>query len=217
MKYFIAFLIVVAAMLLPVIASSATIAEADRYIPRAAYSYNSYLIREARFQMGMEAPIAVFAAQIHQESAWNPRAKSPYAAGLTQFTPDTEKWIIQLIPSLGTQGVWDPHWAIRALIAYDKRLLGQITADTTCDDWAMVLSAYNGGLGWLLRDKTYAQQKGKSRNLWWGHVETHPDPRRASQFIHENRDYPLKILKRHQQYYLVTGRWGTTKVCLTDI
>lgn len=190
-----------------------TIEEADRYIPRAAYSYNSYLIRQARFDMGMEAPIALFASQIHQESAWNPRAKSPYAAGLTQFTPDTEKWIIGLFPSLGAEGVYDPYWAIRAMIAYDKRLLGQITAETNCDDWAMVLSSYNGGLGWLLRDKTYTQNKGGNRNLWWGQVESNPDPRRAAQFVHENRDYPIKIIHRHQPYYLVTGRWGTTRVC----
>lgn len=187
--------------------------QADRYIPRAAYSYNSDVIREARFHYGMEAPIALFASQIHQESAWNPRAKSAYAAGLTQFTPDTEKWIIGLFPSIGTQGVNDPQWAIRALMVYDKRLLGQITAETECDDWAMVLSSYNGGLGWLLRDKTYTQKKGGNRNVWWGQVEVNPDPRRLPQFVHENRDYPLKIIRKHQPYYLVTGRWGTTQVC----
>lgn len=209
MKYLLLFFL----LLIPILAYPITVEEADRYIPRGSYAYNSYLIREARFQMGMDAPIAAFAAQIHQESAWNPRAKSPYAAGLTQFTPDTEKWIIGLFPNLGTEGAYDPHWAIRAMISYDKRLSGQIVADTDCDDWAMVLSAYNGGLGWLLRDKTYAQTHGKSRNLWWGHVEVSADPRRAPQFVHENRDYPVKIIHRHQPYYLVTGRWGSTQVC----
>ncbi len=186
--------------------------EARDYVPRNALQYKSYLVRTARFEFGMEAPVSALAGQIHQESAWNPRAKSAFASGLSQFTPDTEKWIIGLFPDLGVEGVQDPHWAIRAMVRYDKRLVGQITANTTCDDWAFALSAYNGGLGWVLRDKKFAQGKGKNRNLWWGHVETSPDPRRASQFVHENRDYPVKILLRHQPQYKKTG-WGETLIC----
>ena len=200
------------ALVLLVLSLFSASVEAREYIPRSAYQYQSYVIRTARFDFGMEAPVSLLAGQIHQESAWNPRAKSAFASGLSQFTPDTEKWIIGLFPDLGTEGVQDPHWAIRAMVRYDKRLLGQITADTNCDDWAMVLSSYNGGLGWLLRDKTYAQKKGKSRNLWWNNVETNPDPRRLPQFVHENRDYPVKILLRHQPQYLKAG-WGGTPIC----
>lgn len=184
--------------------------QAREYIPRSALAYKSYVIRSARFEFGMEAPVSLLAGQIHQESAWNPRARSAFASGLTQFTPDTEKWIIGLFPDLGTEGVQDPHWAIRAMARYDKRLLGQITADTVCDDWAFVLASYNGGLGWVLRDKKQAQQAGKNRNLWWGNVELYS--RRAPHFTKENRDYPVKILLRHQPQYVKAG-WGETLIC----
>lgn len=186
-------------------------AHGREYIPRAAYQYQSYLIRSARFEFGMEAPVPLLAGQIHQESAWNPRAKSAFASGLSQFTPDTEKWIIGLFPDLGIEGVQDPHWAIRAMVRYDKRLLGQITADTVCDDWAFVLASYNGGLGWVLRDKKLAVQNGKSRNKWWGNVELYSG--RAPHFIKENRDYPVKILLKHQPQYLKQGSWGAATIC----
>lgn len=42
-------------------------------IPRAALQYRGQLIREARAVWGMEAPVAIFAAQIHTESNWAKR------------------------------------------------------------------------------------------------------------------------------------------------
>lgn len=159
----------------------------------------------------MDAPISTLAGQVHQESAWNLRAKSAYASGLTQFTPDTEKWIIKAFPEIGSEGAVDPHWSIRAMMKYDNYLLKKTSAKTECDDWAFALSAYNGGLGWVIRDKKLAQAAGKDPLLWWGNVELYS--KRAPQFIKENRDYPEKIIHRHQLQYLKDGRWGTKKVC----
>lgn len=204
-------LVVMIAMLLPMTAWAATPAEVFRYIPRNAYLYDSYVIRQARAEMGMEAPVALFAGQLHQESHWNLRAKSAYASGLSQFTPDTEKWIIGLFPDLGTEGVQDPKWAIRAMVRYDKWLLNKTKSPVVCDDWAKTLSAYNGGLGWVYRDEKLATKAGKDASLWWGNVELYSG--RAPQFIKENRDYPLKILIKHQPMYLQSGRWGTTQIC----
>lgn len=180
-------------------------------IPSRESAYRSYLIREARFQVGMEAPIAMFASQIHQESGWRPNAKSAFASGLTQFTPDTEKWIISLFPSLGREGVQDPKWAIRAMIKYDMYLYGRVDAKYLCDRWAKTLSAYNGGLGWVSRDERLAARNGADPTLWWGHVEKYSP--RAPQFIKENRDYPIKILLKHQPMYLKSGFYGTSTVC----
>lgn len=180
-------------------------------VPAAEAKYRSYLIRESRRQVGMEAPISMFAGQIHQESAWRPDAKSAYASGLTQFTPDTEKWIIGLFPQLGREGVQDPLWAIRAMITYDMWLKQKVKSKAECDDWAKALAAYNGGLGWIYRDEKLAAAAGKDPLLWWKNTELYS--RRAPQFIKENRDYPVKILLKHQPLYLSTGWYGQTIVC----
>ncbi|HET8686554.1 MAG TPA: transglycosylase SLT domain-containing protein [Methanosarcina sp.] len=186
-------------------------AAGSSYIPREAYRYNSYFIRQARFEYGMDAPIAMLASQVHQESAWNLRARSLYANGLAEFTPDTEKWIINLFPDIGNQGAMDPHWSIRALMRYDHRLLNQVKGKDDCSDWAFALSAYNGGLGWVYKDQKLTASKGKDPLVWWNNVELYSA--RAPQFVKENRGYPERIIHKHQPYYLKDGRWGTEKVC----
>jgi len=56
--------------------------------PQAALQYRSLLIRTAHADWGLDAPVAVFAAQVHQESAWRPDAVSHVGAqGLAQFMP----------------------------------------------------------------------------------------------------------------------------------
>ena len=57
-------------------------------IPAQAERYRALLIREARVVWGMDAPVATFAAQIHQESMWRSDAVSRAGAqGLAQFMP----------------------------------------------------------------------------------------------------------------------------------
>lgn len=123
--------------------------------PRAALEYRADLTREARAAWGMQAPVAVMAAQIHQESAWRPDAQSPYADGLAQFVPATAEWVAERWPALGGAAPFNPQWAIRAMVRYDQHLkerYGQPAA-TECDSWAFTLSAYNGGQGNLLKDQ----------------------------------------------------------------
>ena len=45
-------------------------------IPRAAYGYQRALVANVRVVWGLNGPIATMAAQVHQESGWNPNAKS---------------------------------------------------------------------------------------------------------------------------------------------
>ena len=180
-------------------------------VPAEEAKYRSYLIRESRRQAGMEAPTSMWAGQIHQESAWRANAKSAYASGLTQFTPDTEKWIIGLFPQLGKEGVQDPMWAIRAMITYDLYLKQKVKSSKECDDWAKALAAYNGGLGWIYRDEKLAAAAGKDPLLWWNNTDQFS--KGAPQFIKENRDYPIKILLKHQPLYLSTGWYGQSTVC----
>jgi hypothetical protein len=184
------------------------------HIPAEAYKHRSFLIREARFEHGLNAPVALFASQIHQESAWRPHVSSPFADGLTQFTPDTAKWIAELYPDLGNADVFNPKWAIRAMLRYDKHLYSLFTTVTSdCDRWAFVLSSYNGGYGWIKRDRAMAIENGLDPAKWWGNVEKY-SPRAAWAFT-ENRDYPRKIVYTHQEKYLKDGnRWTGSTVCL---
>lgn len=63
-------------------------------IPVEARQYQRELTRNARAVWGLNAPVSTFAAQIHQESQWNARARSPVGAqGLAQFMPATASWI----------------------------------------------------------------------------------------------------------------------------
>ncbi|EJP2482718.1 transglycosylase SLT domain-containing protein, partial [Salmonella enterica] len=56
--------------------------------PPAALKYRSDVIRASRVDWGLNAPVADVAAQLHQESGWNPAARSPVGAqGLAQFMP----------------------------------------------------------------------------------------------------------------------------------
>lgn len=174
-------------------------------IPRAALQYRHVLVGNARFVWGMNAPIAVMASQVHQESGWRADARSAYASGLTQFTPATADWIsAKFADELGDNQPLNPSWALRALARYDKFLYDrQRTAATDCDRWAFTLSAYNGGEGWVNRDRALAAQRGATPNRWWGHVEKH-SPRGAAAFT-ENRNYPRRILLVRQPPYRAWG------------
>jgi hypothetical protein len=141
--------------------------------PQAALQYRDDVIRNARLEWGMSAPVADFAAQLHQESGWRPDAVSPVGAqGLAQFMPATADWISQLMPGLNSREPFNPAWAIRALVSYDRWLWERVSAANNCERMAMTLSGYNGGLGWVQRDKRLASQKGLDSARWFGHVAT---------------------------------------------
>ncbi|MBU1229549.1 MAG: transglycosylase SLT domain-containing protein [Proteobacteria bacterium] len=178
-------------------------------IPPQAERYRPTLVRSARFVFGMSAPVAVLAAQVHQESAWNPHAHSAYASGLAQFTPATvDTMRSAYAPELGglsrAAAPLDPRWALLALCRYDARLLSMFTGATPADRWAFALAAYNGGPGWIIRDRALARAQGLDHQAWFGQVEA-VNAGRAPQFFRENRDYPRRILLRHQALY---RPWG---------
>ncbi|GKW40971.1 transglycosylase SLT domain-containing protein [Pectobacterium parvum] len=175
-------------------------------IPRAAQAYRSDVIRSARLDWGMNAPIADFAAQLHQESGWNPRAVSPVGAqGLAQFMPTTSDWFSGIVPELRANQPFNPAWAIRALTGYDRWLWTRISASNDCERMAMTLSSYNGGLGWLQRDKQRAKIAEKDILRWFDHVETVNAGRSAANW-RENRHYPDRILHQLAPRYLSWGR-----------
>lgn len=90
-------------------------AMAQAQVPQDALRYRALLVRTAHAAWGLDAPVAVFAAQVHQESAWRPDAVSHVGAqGLAQFMPATTRWIASQSPELAAQEPYNPTWALRA-------------------------------------------------------------------------------------------------------
>lgn len=166
----------------------------------------------ATAEFGLDAPVALFAAQIHQESRWEPEAASAYAQGLTQFTPATAAWIAALYPAeLAPADPWDPAWAIRAQMRYMRDLARQFSGGATrCDDWAFALAGYNGGPGWVRRDQRLAAAAGAAPEVWFGEVELHT--KRGAAARKENRGYVRRILLVLEARYIAAG-WPGTATC----
>ena len=88
----------------------------------------------------------MFAAQIEQESGWNPNAKSKAGArGIAQFMPATAK-------EMGLSNPLDPVSAIDAAARYMVKLRDELGSED------LARQAYNGGIGTV---KKVAAGKGK--------------------------------------------------------
>jgi len=177
---------------------------AEDRIPSRAWAYRKILHAEIERTWGLHMPdqvVGVSAGTIHQESAWNPLAQSAYAKGLTQFTDSTFSDIVRRDPSIGQLGdVFNPHAAIRAMTTYHHSLWSLFPNSDENNRWAFVLSAYNGGPGFVMKDqKTCAMQPSCSPLVWWGNVELYST--RAAWAFKENRGYPRNILKRWVPLY----------------
>ncbi|WP_281404298.1 NlpC/P60 family protein [Streptomyces roseirectus] len=88
---------------------------------------------------------ALLAAQLYQESGFNPRAQSAAAAqGIAQFIPGT--WATHGVDGNGDgrRDVWDPADAIPSAAAYDCEL-AKYVKDVPGDPTHNMLAAYNAG------------------------------------------------------------------------
>lgn len=199
-------------LLVLLLASASAAAAPATVLPDVPPLYRLMVEREVAEVWGLNAPVARIAAQITQESSWNPRAASQYAMGMAQFTPPTAAWIAQRFPDqLGDFDPWNPQHAIRAMVIYDHWLLTRVGgAASECDRWAFTLSAYNGGLGWVKRDKQRASASGADPSIWFGHVDAHSA--RAGWAIRENRRYVERILLRLEPAYVQAG-WSGVIAC----
>ena len=177
-------------------------------VPADAAQYHRTLVRAAHAEWGLDAPVATLAGQVHQESRWRSQARSPAGAqGLAQFMPATADWMAELYPnSLGPAQPYNPGWALRAMVAFDHWLYERNQAVSECDRWAFVLAGYNGGNGWVNRDRRLASAKGADPLAWFDSVERHNAGRSAANF-RENRHYPRAILLRWEPMYMAAG-WG---------
>ncbi|GAB2927562.1 transglycosylase SLT domain-containing protein [Rheinheimera gaetbuli] len=180
---------------------------ASALIPREAKIHQRTLIRSARAHWGLDAPVATFAAQIHQESRWHVGARSPVGAeGLAQFMPATSEWFARINPQdLTTAQPFNPAWSMRALVLYNAWNHKRIVARDNCNRWSFTLSAYNGGLGWVQRDQALASASGAD-GLVYNAVAPFNAGRSAAS-ISENRHYVTTIINQWQPLYVQAG-WG---------
>ena len=180
---------------------------AEVTIPRAAEAHRATLVRAAHATWGLDAPVSVFAAQVHTESWWrNDTVSHVGAQGLAQFMPSTAKWLPSVAPETGRPAPFNPGWSLRALCVYDKWLWDRVAGRNDFERMAFTLSAYNGGLGWVQRDKRKARAQGLDDRVWFHAVETVNAGRSRAAFA-ENRQYPRRILKERQHAYIRAG-WG---------
>ena len=183
------------------------------HIPPAAEKYRRTLIREVRYYFGFNEPISPFAGQLHQESGFRSGVCSRFACGLAQFTEGTAKDMARMYPKdlEGKATPLDPNWAIRAQALYMKRLDKNFKTPDKWETRAFALAAYNGGSGWILREKKLClddydfdfPSSSCNPQRWFLHVERFC--KRAAWACEENRAYPRKILFLWTPLYTKAG------------
>ena len=173
-------------------------------VPQAAQQYRALLVRSAHMAWGLDAPVAVLAAQVHQESGWRGDAVSHVGAqGLAQFMPATATWIAGIDPALAARQPFNPAWALRALGAYDRWLYVRTPAYYAPKDRMWVaLRGYHGGLGHWQAEAAATGAARPARALVDAACGR---AKRASVHCRENLHYPQRILVVLQPRY---AAWG---------
>ncbi len=206
------------ALLLIVMLLAACSLPALAQVPDGAWQYRSAMVRSAYRVHGPGAPVATLAAQIHQESGWNAAAKSWVGAeGLAQFMPKTANDIARQFPSdCAPANPLSPAWAFACRDHLMRQL--ELGAETpigsgpvkACSAWAFAFRGYNGGPGWMMRDRRLANSAGADPDDW---LSVRPyNSGRSANAIRENREYPERIYRRERRY--VDAGWGEGLHCL---
>lgn len=180
------------------------VATADAQIPKEAIPHKREALAAWRSVWGLNAPTASFAAQVHQESSWDVNARSYVGAlGLTQFMPATAADIqARYAHAFLGLTMYSPAWAFRAQALYLKELYDRLQGRDNCERMAFAMSAYNGGMGRVIKRKSKSAFPDVCFNAT---CEINPGISASNQ--RENVDYPIRILKIIEPRYRA-ALWG---------
>ena len=157
-------------------------------------------------------PKEILPAQIEQESNWNEyaerKAGKEYGFGLSQvtivkgyfnnFLEFKKRWKKEL-KNWTWENRFNAKCHIKILILYDKLLYNKMKfAKINFDRLAFTLSAYNGGLGWVLKDRKLTKENGYNENRWFNNVEKFS--KRNKWAFKINRKYVKNIFKKTIKY-----------------
>lgn len=192
---------------------SSAVSAAEIIIPETSTRYRVDVQRAAGEYFGLNASPARLAAQLHQESGWRTDAQSRFAQGPAQFTPATARWLPAVCPEVGPPDPWAPHWAIRAAACYDawlhRRVKPMAGTLRPCSRWVYTLRGYNGGEGWLTRERRAAQALNRDPDDW---LAVESIRLRATWAHSENIRYPRRILLTLEPAYINAG-WMGQLIC----
>lgn len=117
--------------------------------------------------------------------------------------PATSKWISTVDPALAANQPFNPAWAMRAMVLYDRQLFQRAPAHySTRDRMWVALRGYNGGEGhWRAEATTTGLAKPTRAQV----DAACGKARRAAVHCAENLGYPHRILEVLQPRY---QHWG---------
>lgn len=145
---------------------------------------------------------SLIAGQVRQESGCNPVAKSRVGAtGLMQIMPGTAKDIERICKLPGFSPL-NPRLAIQGGICYNsqiRRIVAPMNSNYDLD--SVMLRSYNGGAGYILKEKRYVQsiELDSKDSL---HLMEFCELFRSEDSCHENTMYPIMIREHQRKYYL---------------
>jgi membrane-bound lytic murein transglycosylase F len=108
----------------------------------------------------------MIAAQVYQESKFNPRARSwAGARGLMQLMPSTAR-------ELGVKELTDPSQNVAGGTLYMKRMLERFDPRIPYQErYHLALASYNAGYGHVADARVLAEELGHNPDIWFGNVE----------------------------------------------
>lgn len=152
----------------------------------------------------------LIAAQMHQESRFDPAARSfAGAVGLMQVLPRTAR-------EVGIENPADPESGIHAGVRYLARMRDRLGDEVPASErnW-FALAAYNAGLGHVRDARVVAAEHGFSSERWFGHVERamllkrRPEVAQRSRFGYCRCGEPVKYVRairdRYRAYVQIAG------------